>query len=351
MAKSYRVAIAGCGRMGKLHAVGYGNDPRCRIVAVADPQEARAAEMVTTGAPGAKVYGDYRQMLAAEKPDLVSLCLWTRLHLPAIRDCVKLGIPAVHCEKPMAPTWGDAQEIARLVRGSRTRLTFNHQRRFTPSYATARELLRSGEFGKLERIETWIPDNVLDWGTHLVDLTFYYNGDVPARWVMGQIDARKVGRWFDVPYEFAAEATIRFQNGVRASVRSGDDKEARLGVRLTCTGGIIEPYEEIDMRTLRYGGGPGAGASGQAGQWEHRQFEGGAADAGPGAVSALARHLIDTLASGQEPEVSVDKALRASEVIFALYESSRRRARIDLPLTITDNPLEAMLASGEIGPG
>ena len=347
MAKTYRVALAGCGRMGKLHAVGYGNDPRCRIVAVADPQPQRAAELAAAAAPGAKVYADYRQMLAAEKPDLVSLCLWTRLHLPAIRDCVELGIPAVHCEKPMAPTWGDAQEIGRLVRGpgSHTRLTFNHQRRFTPSYLTAAELLRSGEFGRLERIDAFIPDNILDWGTHLVDLTFFYNGDVPARWVMGQIDARKVGRWFDVPFEFAAEATIRFDNGVRAFVHSGDDKEMRLGVRLTCEGGIIEPYEEIDMRTLRYGGGPGAG------QWQHRQFEGGAADAGPAAISALASHLIDTLEFGHEPEVSVDKALRASEVIFALYESSRRRARIDLPLTITDNPLEAMLEGGQIGPG
>ena len=347
MGKTYRVAIAGCGRMGTQHAVGYANEPRCRIVAVADPQQARAAELLAASAPGAKVYADYRQMLAAERPDLVSLCLWTRLHLPAIRDCVELGIPAVHCEKPMAPTWGAAQEIARLVRGSPTRLTFNHQRRFTPSYATARELLRGGEFGRLERIEAFIPDNILDWGTHLVDLTFFYNGDVPARWVMGQIDARKVGRWFDVPFEFATEATIRFENGVRAAVHSGDDKETRLAVRLTCTEGIIEPYGEIEMRTLRYG--PAAGPA--AGQWQHRQFEGGPADAGPAAMSALASHLIDTLESGQEPELSLDKALRASEAIFALYESSRRRARIDLPLTIADNPFEAMLERGEIGPG
>ena len=77
MGKIYRVAIAGCGRMGKLHAVGYANEPRCRIVAVADPQQVRAAELVAGGAPGAKVYADYRQMLAAERPDLVSLCLWT----------------------------------------------------------------------------------------------------------------------------------------------------------------------------------------------------------------------------------------------------------------------------------
>jgi len=341
MAKSYRVAIAGCGRMGKLHAVGYANEPRCRIVAVADPEPARAAELVATSAPGAKVYADHRQMLAAEGPDLVSLCLWTRMHLPAIRDCVELGIPAVHCEKPMAPTWGEAQEIARRVGGSGTRLTFNHQRRFTPSYATARQLLRGGQFGRLERIDAFIPDNVLDWGTHLIDLTFFYNGDVPARWVMGQIDARKVGRWFDVPFEFAAEATVRFENGVRAAVHSGDDKETRLAVRLTCTEGVIEPHGEIEMRTLRYG----------AGQWEHRQFEGGPADEGPAAMSALASHLIDTLQSGQEPEVSVEKALRASEVIFALYESSRRRGRIDLPLAITDNPFQTMLQRGEIGPG
>ena len=61
--------------------------------------------------------------------------------------------------------------------------------------------------------------------------------------------------------------------------------------------------------------------------------------------------LVRCLETGEEPELSSRKALRATEVIFATYESSRRRGRVDLPLEIDDSPLLAMLAAGEVGPG
>jgi len=35
-------------------------------------------------------------------------------------------------------------------------------------------------------------------------------------------------------------------------------------------------------------------------------------------------------------------------MIFATYESSRRRARIDLPLEIEDSPLHAMIDAGDL---
>jgi predicted dehydrogenase len=53
--------------------------------------------------------------------------------------------------------------------------------------------------------------------------------------------------------------------------------------------------------------------------------------------------LVDALQDHHEPELSAAKALRATELIFATYESSRRRARVDLPLDIEDSPLRAMI--------
>jgi hypothetical protein len=40
----------------------------------------------------------------------------------------------------------------------------------------------------------------------------------------------------------------------------------------------------------------------------------------------------------------------ATELIFAIYESVRRRGRVDLPLDAEDNPLEALVDAGEIVP-
>ena len=45
------------------------------------------------------------------------------------------------------------------------------------------------------------------------------------------------------------------------------------------------------------------------------------------------------------------KALQATELIFATYESSRRRGKINLPLDVEDSALLTMLQEGVIGPG
>jgi hypothetical protein len=46
--------------------------------------------------------------------------------------------------------------------------------------------------------------------------------------------------------------------------------------------------------------------------------------------------------------LSARRALNATEIIFAIYECSRRRGRVDLPLTIADNPLAAMVEAGQM---
>ena len=52
---------------------------------------------------------------------------------------------------------------------------------------------------------------------------------------------------------------------------------------------------------------------------------------------------------GREPELSGRKALQATELIFATYQSSRQRARVDLPLTVDDSALLTMVATGDVG--
>ena len=64
---------------------------------------------------------------------------------------------------------------------------------------------------------------------------------------------------------------------------------------------------------------------------------------------ASVQSLVDCLGSGDEPGLSSHRALRATELIFATYESSRRRGRILLPLDVDDSALLTMLAQGTIG--
>lgn len=75
-------------------------------------------------------------------------------------------------------------------------------------------------------------------------------------------------------------------------------------------------------------------------------------DSGPSATyteRAIAE-VVGALDAGRPPEISGRSALRSTELIFASWESARRRARVELPLEIEDNPLESMVESGALSP-
>jgi predicted dehydrogenase len=57
-------------------------------------------------------------------------------------------------------------------------------------------------------------------------------------------------------------------------------------------------------------------------------------------------HAVGALRTGCEPELSARTALPATELIFATYESSRRRGRVGVPLDTEDSPVLSMLESG-----
>jgi hypothetical protein len=65
-------------------------------------------------------------------------------------------------------------------------------------------------------------------------------------------------------------------------------------------------------------------------------------------LDPVAKALIDSMETGEESELDVAKSLRANEVVFALYESSRMRDRIELPLTTRESAFVAMVESGKI---
>ena len=340
-----RVGIIGCGRpwksegasgfgMAHAHAAGYAAAPDTRIVALADInlENARAFQ-AEHGADA--VYDDYHAMLARERLDIVSVCTWPRLHAPMVLDAAEAGVRAIHCEKPMAPTYGEARRMAEACDKRGVQLTFNHQRRFGAPFRTARDLLRSGAIGELRRVEG-VCSNLFDWGTHWFDMFFFYNDETPARSVLGQVEPRGGPTIFGVPVEGQGLSHVVFENGVQGLLLTDSNAGYQATNRLVGSEGTIE---------VNISGGPtvrvwGRGQSG----WETPEVP---VEEGLGGLREVVGRgvvdLVDALRSGREPELSGRRALRATELIFATYESSRRRGRVDLPLEIDDSPLAAML--------
>lgn len=333
----YRVGIIGCGGRGRGHAVGYQASPDVEIVACADPvgearwnfQEKFEIE---------RTYKDFRDMLENEALDIVSICTWPEYHTEMAVVAAGKGVKAIHSEKPMAPNWGASKALYQACMDHNVVITFCHQRRFESTFRTAKKLAHDGTIGKLIRVEGGC-SNLFDWGTHWFDMFFYYNNEEPAEWVMGQIDVSRESSAFGVPLETSGIAWIRWKNGLEGLLATGDAALQGPHNRLIGTGGIVElgGQDMPPVRVFRHG----------ADDWEIPELV--AVDESIDSTTRSILDLLDALKTGREPELSGRKAMQATELIFAAYESSRRRAKITLPLDVEDSALLTMLEQGEVG--
>jgi UDP-N-acetylglucosamine 3-dehydrogenase len=340
----FRVAMIGCGMpsseegatghaMAQSHLRGYKNTDGVVIAAAADLKQtnldfyAKQFDIPAT-------YTDYKKMLAKENLDIVSISTWPALHTEMVVACAKAGVKAIHCEKPMATTWGDARKMVEVCDRHGVQLTFNHQRRFETPYMTAKKLVEQGAIGDLVRMEAYC-GNLYDWGTHWFDMLFFYNHDVPAKWVLGQIDSRTDESIFGARLDDMGISSIGYANGVRGILFSGANHGIGADHRLLGTEGYLElSNPEIRLR------GKGDKEM-QIITPEEQKSD---------SIGLAVLDLVSCLRTGREPELSARKAAQATELIFATYESSRWRGRIDLPLQIDDNPFWEMLDAGLMGP-
>lgn len=339
----YRVAIIGCGKpwksegatgfgMAHAHAEGYKASAECQIVALADIN-LENARVFGERHGGDQIFTDYHAMLREVRPDIVSICTWPHLHAEMVLAAAEAGVKAVHCEKPVAPTYGEARRMIEACEANGTQLSFNHQRRFGRAWRSVKELLLN-EIGTLERMDAHCPD-LFDWGTHWFDMLNFYNNETPVEWVMGQVDLRDAHSVFGVMLEGQGLSHFRYANGVTATLTTGPTNPWRAINRLYGSEGMIELYLG-EGQMVRYWGKNTSGWKSVPNAFE----EGGDMDA---PVTHGVLDLIDALKTEREPELSGRRALRATELIFATYESARRRARVDLPLEIDDSPLAALL--------
>lgn len=333
---SYRVAFIGCGKRAHEHAAGIRADSRCQVVALSDIQGASADAMNEAFGWEAAIYTDHKEMLKKEKPDIVLLCLWTPLHLPVFRDCAEAGVKAVLSEKPMSAAWGECLEMGRIAEATGCQLTFSLQRRFARGNRTVRRMIEEGRLGQLQRMDLYSPPNLLDCGIHTFDQAMSFMSETPARWVLGAVDASETYNWFNVPSESVAAGLIVFDNGVRAAIQAGGpDMDIWGGVRVVGSEGFLDVMWDGEIRAGAIYADPAWKPEPEVTPHDEQ-------------MKGLVRNAIDSLEAGVEPEASYRKALRASEIIFAFYESVRRHARVQLPLEgVTDNPFITMLENGE----
>ena len=360
----YRAAIVACGRISRAHARGYTASPDVELAACADiDPDALEAFGNEFDVPPDRRYLDYHEMMAGEKPDLVSICSLHDLHASMTIDVAAHRPQAILCEKPIALSLAEADSMIDACERSGALLVVGHQRRFGPQYAAAHRALKEGAIGELESVETHGHRgcSLLVDGTHTVDLIRWYADDQPILWVFGQIDASEGRNAWGSPIENAALALFRFANGVRAIITLGHLRPSQNPSELDPIwwGGKAElpppTYHQIILRGTEGqieidGDAPVPGRA-----WV-RLVRNGAAEEIPlpwrpeskSAHALVVQAMIDSIETGAPHLLDGSSARATLEVLMAVYESSRARRVVELPLDVSENPLFEMIEHGQV---
>lgn len=115
------------------------------------------------------------QLLMQTKPDLLDIAGNPHFRLEAVREAVKHeSIKLINIEKPLALLPEDVYEIEQLCARHHKLVTVNHQKKFLPALSKAKEAIQSGQIGEFEFIRATCQGNLLEQGTHLVDMVLHF---------------------------------------------------------------------------------------------------------------------------------------------------------------------------------
>jgi len=322
------------GPMPRSHAAAYHLHPQTALVAVCDvrPELLQVFRQRWQDVwPELRLYADYREMLARERPEFVSVVTPDHLHAYMVVDAAEGGARAILCEKPIATTLADADRMTAAAQAHGVLLSVEHTRRWDPKYRRAREMAHSGELGTLRTItlSLYSPRAMLFRnGTHMVDMICFLAG-ADAAWVSAELEegfdgyATYRGDGGHAPSsEPSASAYIRFANGVRAQLNLVKTRVTTLGFELACDDGLIRVSDQ-GLSVVKNDSHGEPWSSPILAQAYAAEFQ----------LAAVAE-LIHVLEHGGELVSPARDARQALEIMLAILRSHQLgNARIDLPLS------------------
>jgi predicted dehydrogenase len=347
-----KVAVIGCGgiangkHMPSLRTVaGVEQVAFCDIVP--DRAEKAAREF---GAHGAKVYSDYRELLNAGGIDVVHVCTPNISHDEITIAALESGCH-VMCEKPMAKTAAGARAMVAAAKRTGKKLTVGYQSRHRADSQYLKGLVEAGDLGEVyfakahavrrRGVPTWgvfLDEEkqgggpLIDIGTHALDLTLWLMDNYKVKSVKGSVyrkladrenAANAFGPWNPQEYtvEDSAFGYIELEGGATIFLESSWALNTRETGEAICS--LFGTEGGADMR----------GGLHLNGEKNSRLYD-TKVDLSAGGVafyegaSNVPEHIeaqkwIDAIRNDTDPVVTPEQACVVSEILEAIYTSSR----------------------------
>jgi len=326
----YRAGVIGCGRMGSTiddemvgsnwfmphsHAASYKESQKTELVAASDIDEAKLQDFRKRWDVTA-LYTDYKEMLAKEHLDIVSVTTRTVSKPDIVINAAKSGVKGIYCEKPIANTLGEAEEMVAVCNEFEVKFAINASLRWEVFYSKAKELIGQGVIGKLSNIVAYSVGALSHMGSHLLDIVRFY-ADADVDWVVGHMDSEESAASDN---DLTGSGYIWFKNGIRAFVNMSGGKCVVRELDLLGDKGRIRALNDARFELWIRDGGELVMREFPRPQWIK------------GADVLAVENIADCIENGGQPECSGEDGKASLEIAIAMRESHRRKERIYLPL-------------------
>lgn len=348
--RKLKFGIIGCGTIANgKHMPNISKHPGAELVAFCDLKAEKAEKAAKEyGAPDARVYSDYRQLLADRNVEVVHVCTPNGLHCEMTVAAFEAG-KHVLCEKPMATNEADAQKMIDAWKKSGKKFTIGFQWRFRAAILHLKEMCMKGELGEIYMakassvrrcgVPTWGAylsrekqggGALIDSGSHSLDLTLWLMNNYEPESVSGKVfrkladrpEGNANGPWDpkDFTVDDSAFAHIKMKNGASLFLEAswllnvqadmahlpllcGTKGGADLTDRGTLTINKIENGEPVTYKPEITNSSPFLWGPGRQGAHE-------------------VEHWIKAINEDTDPLVSPYEAIVVVKIIDAIYKSS-----------------------------
>ncbi|MBE6589455.1 MAG: Gfo/Idh/MocA family oxidoreductase [Ruminococcaceae bacterium] len=233
--KKIKIALVGFGGIARSHYISLEAlkkaDLPIELVAICDANISQFTASVTINSGGFEItlpkelhlYTNADEMLAKEDFDMVDICLPTFLHKDFTVKFLKAG-KHVLCEKPMALSSKDCEEMLLAAKESERQLMIGLCLRFSPPYLYLKELIEQKAYGNLSYISmerlsvspTWSAGNwlqaeeksggmLLDMHIHDIDM---------ARFLLGEPQSVSTVTCKQIPHYHTESTRLYYKNTV-----------------------------------------------------------------------------------------------------------------------------------------
>ncbi|NLF17597.1 MAG: Gfo/Idh/MocA family oxidoreductase [Lentisphaerae bacterium] len=336
-----RVGIIGCGRISPFHGMPAGAQESVTVRACCDLRQDRAEERAKLFGCR-RTYTDYREMIRAEKLDVVHICLPHYLHPPVAIEAMQMGCHVL-TEKPMAIRLEDAQAMIDCADATGRRLGVIFQNRYNAGSVLIKSALDSGRLGRVLAAKatltwyrppeyyagsdwkgTWDREGggvIIDQAIHTLDLLRWFVGDEIAT-----IDTHIANREHPtIEVEDVADGVIGFRNGVRAAFWANNyySHDAQVELDIACEHGSVRMLAE-EGRVIFDDGREFIARPNPA---ESFDYGGGPSYWGASHVKQIDQ-FYEAIAAGESPEIDGREAFKTQQMVCAMYESGKTGRRV-----------------------